>query len=58
MTTAAGDSQERPWRYGSSFVSLAVGVVLTVGLVVLLLWQAVLIRILPGHVGVGLLDDV
>jgi regulator of protease activity HflC (stomatin/prohibitin superfamily) len=52
MTTAAGDSQQRPWRYGSSFVSLAVGVVLTVGLVVLLLWQAVLIRIPPGHVGV------
>ena len=53
MTNTAGASQpSKGRRYGSSFVSLTVGAVLTVGLAILLLWNTVLVRIPPGHVGV------
>jgi len=53
MTNTAGASQPpQGRRYGSSFVSLTVGAVLTVGLAILLLWNTVLVRIPPGHVGV------
>ena len=51
MTNTAGASQpSKGRRYGSSFVSLTVGAVLTVGLAILLLWNTVLVRIPPGHV--------
>ena len=53
MTNTAGASQpSKGRRYGSSFVSLTVGAVLTLGLAILLLWNTVLVRIPPGHVGV------
>jgi prohibitin 2 len=53
MTNTAGAGQPpKARRYGSSFVSLTVGAVLIVGLAVLLLWNTVLVRVPPGHVGV------
>ncbi|CAN5898222.1 prohibitin family protein [soil metagenome] len=52
MNMAAGEVPQRPGRYGSRFLSLVVGAVLVCGIVLLMLWNTVLVRIPPGHVGV------
>lgn len=38
--------------FGSRLVAVIVGIVLVCGLALLLLWQTIFVRILPGHVGV------
>ena len=52
MSVTSGEATPRAIRYGSRIVSVVIGTVLAFGLAVLLFWNAVVVRIPPGHVGV------
>lgn len=61
MSITAGQTPQRPApkgpgparpSYGSRLVSILVGTALAVGLLVLLAWNSVVVRVPPGHVGV------
>jgi prohibitin 2 len=52
MSVMSGEGAPRVIRYGSRILPVVIGMALACGLAVLLFWNAVMVRIPPGHVGV------